>query len=420
MSSQSYTAPVRLSIRVGDARHRALLYHVASSLFFSSVLDTSHTGLIYSQVKAGRLDLPSQSRLRAHVFRSSHESQATLQTSDTNAVRDKIRGSILGGAIGDAMGGPLEGRPEGFAEAHYGGPVAELHPYLDRETFKPIPGRAAGEYTDDTRLKNILCTAMIDLGGRVTAEEFAEVWLRDMDPEFFYLSEKIAFYKLRFKRTIAREGGAGNVPACDADMMISPVGLINACNPRQAGLDAFEVASVFQSGYSATSACAIAAAVAQAMEPDAGLDQIIDAAIANTDRLTAPAIQRSVELARAASDFSAFKKSFYDELLIIPVDAIEVTSAVFGIIVAVDGDLRQGVIQAANFGRDCDTIAGIVGSILGALHGASPLKQSWIDGVNKANPNPDLEQISYGIFGALCNEIRKQIEYVEKLRWLLW
>ncbi len=342
-----------------------------------------------------------------------------MQASQPNLVRDKIRGSILGGAVGDAMGGPLEGRPEGFAEQNYGGPVTELEMYLNRDTLEPIPERSAGEYTDDTRLKNILCSAIIEHGGRITAEEFAEVWLRDMDPDFFYLSEKIAFYKLHFKRTIAREGGAGNVPACDADMMISPVGLINACNPRQAGLDAFEVASVFQSGYSATSACAIAAAVAQAMEPDSDLDEIIDAAIANTDRLTAPAIRRSVELARAASDFSAFKESFYDELLIIPVDAIEVTSAVFGIIVAVGGDLQDGIIQAANFGRDCDTIAGIVGSILGAIHGASPLRQSWIDGVKKANPDPDLEQIGDGIFAALRNEIRKQTDYVEKLRRLL-
>ncbi len=154
-----------------------------------------------------------------------------MQMTEGNMISDKIRGSILGGAIGDAMGGPLEGRPEGFAEQHYGGPVTELEPYLDRETFRPIPDRSPGDYTDDTRLKNILCSAIIERGGRITAEEFAVVWLRDMDPDMFYLTEKIAFYKLRFKRTIAREGGAGNVPACDADMMISPVGLKAQCVP---------------------------------------------------------------------------------------------------------------------------------------------------------------------------------------------
>ena len=342
-----------------------------------------------------------------------------MEMTEGNLISDKIRGSILGGAVGDAMGGPLEGRPEGFAEQHYGGPVTELEPYLDRETFRPIPDRSPGDYTDDTRLKNILCSAIIERGGRITAEEFASVWLRDMDPDMFYLSEKIAFYKLRFKRTIAREGGAGNVPACDADMMISPVGLINACDPRQAALDAFEVASVFQSGYSVTSAGAIADAVAKAVEPDAGLDEIIDVAVANTDKLTAPAIERSVELARSAAGFPAFKKSFYDELLIIPVDAIEVTSAVFGIIVAVKGDLRQGIIQAANFGRDCDTIAGIVGSILGALHGAAPLKESWITAVKKANPEPDLEQTSAGLLDALQKEVRRHKDYAERMRQLL-
>ncbi len=339
--------------------------------------------------------------------------------SNPNPIRDKIRGSILAGAVGDAMGGPLEGRPDGFAEKYYGGPVTEMQDYLNRDTGEPIPDRPRGLYTDDTRLKNILCTAIIERGGRVSPDDFAKIWSRDMDPEYFYLSEKIAFYKLRFRLTIPRDVGIGNVPACDADMMISPIGLINPCNPRQAALDACEVASVCQSGYSVTSAGAIAAAVAQAMDPDTSLDDIISAAVENTDAQTAAAVRRSVELAENAVDFHAFKQSFYKEMLIIPVDAIEVTSAVFGIVAATRGDLRQGIIQAANFGRDCDTIAGIVGSIVGAFHGSAPLKESWMNDVRAANPQPDLERIAEGLFDALKKDLSRQKQHALRLERLL-
>ena len=128
-----------------------------------------------------------------------------------------------------------------------------------------------------------------------------------MNPDDYWFSEKIASYKMQYKarfgRVTARELGVGNIPACDADMMISPVGLINACNPRQAALDAFEVASVLQSGCSATSACAIAAAVARAMEPDAGGDDVIRAAVGHTDADTAAAISRAVSLAARGCGF---------------------------------------------------------------------------------------------------------------------
>jgi hypothetical protein len=55
------------------------------------------------------------------------------------------------------------------------------------------------------------------------------------------------------------------------------------------------------------------------------------------------------------------------------------------IIKLVNGDVNQGIIEGSNFGRDCDTIGGIVGNILGAYHGASAIRSDWIETVEKAN-----------------------------------
>ena len=48
-------------------------------------------------------------------------------------------------------------------------------------------------------------------------------------------------------------------------MMVSPLGIINACNPEQAALDAFEVSTILQSpyGYECDIAAAICAAIAE-------------------------------------------------------------------------------------------------------------------------------------------------------------
>ncbi len=81
--------------------------------------------------------------------------------------------------------------------------------------------------------------------------------------------------------------------------------------------------------------------------------------------------------------------------------------------------MRQGITQSANFGRDCDTIAGIVGSILGALRGDAPLKQSWVADLEQANPEPDLERMVEKLFQALQEEVRRQKSYAQKMEALL-
>ncbi len=66
-------------------------------------------------------------------------------------------------------------------------------------------------------------------------------------------------------------------------MSISPMGIINACNPRQAALETFDVAGLIHAGDSTfcrDGACAMAAAVAEAMKPVATVDSILDASTA--------------------------------------------------------------------------------------------------------------------------------------------
>jgi ADP-ribosylglycohydrolase len=44
-----------------------------------------------------------------------------------------------------------------------------------------------------------------------------------------------------------------------------------------------------------------------------------------------------------------------------------------------EGDFVKGVVTAANFGRDADTLAALVGALAGARHGVSAIPEDWIE-----------------------------------------
>ena len=51
----------------------------------------------------------------------------------------------------------------------------------------------------------------------------------------------------------------------------------------------------------------------------------------------------------------------------------------FALFLLSKGDFKRGIILAANFGRDADTIGAVLGALRGAQLGASALPESWIE-----------------------------------------
>lgn len=337
-----------------------------------------------------------------------------------SVIYKKIAGSIYGGAIGDAMGGPVEMKPKEYVDQWFGGRVDKIEKYRS-EDGKEIPG-SQGRYTDDTTLRLILCRAIIDKQGRVDAQDFARAWLKWFEPDRLWVTEHIAYGKMKVYSPFwsnlplpgifadpnysARDAGKGNIPACNAAMMVPPIGLIDACNPFQAALDGYEVSLTCQSGYSASASCAVAAAVAEAMKRDATVEGIVDAAIEHTDWATAYCIRRAVVLAAQCDGTAEFTRLFYEkDYLYSPVDVLEVVPAAIGLFLAAKGDFKETILGGVNFGRDCDTIPGIAGSIAGAFHSIDAIPGDWIRTVRDANPEPDLDEIILGMYKALGAEL---------------
>lgn len=312
----------------------------------------------------------------------------------TDALLDKVFGCLIGGAIGDAMGAPAE-------DWHY----SDIRPKFGRiRTFLPQPARkrdgAPGQITDDTTLRQYMCLAIIRKGGRITPDDYAKVWLSDLNPERLFFTERIVLEKLKLGMN-PWETGRGQPLADAAIMAVAPVGIINAGNPVQAYQDAFNISSIHQDGLERDAAASAAAGFAAAFLPDATAASVLDAMYEHGTYDTRRLITIGRELAAETSDVDGFTEQFYlrfldrsfprppgwiwDKDRTVSPTSREVLPIVTGLFELCRGIPDACISAGASFGRDADTIATVLGGLSGALFGASAIPADWIAESERAN-----------------------------------
>lgn len=288
----------------------------------------------------------------------------------------KALGCLLGGLIGDAMGTPTEGKS-------YDEIVSQFGWVADFEC----------DGTDDTVMKNLLAEALICSKGYATLDDWAQVWLDQWEALFgakqskFFISVLHTAQKLR-RYCVPRQAALGNMPSSSSAMCISPVGIVNACNPQQAALQAYNLASLIHThevGFCQDGAACMAAAVAEAFKPEATVDSILVVAqevIAPlSGRELRQRIEAALDLARETRDFATFREEVYraaDRFFCrITCDSRETIPLTLALFYLANGDVERGVAYGANLGRDADTIASMCGALAGALRGAEGIKAEW-------------------------------------------
>jgi hypothetical protein len=81
-----------------------------------------------------------------------------------------------------------------------------------------------------------------------------------------------------------------------------------------------------------------------------------------------------------------------------------------------DGDPVKSIIYGANFGRDADTIATMVGALAGAYKGVEGLKPEWVNKVKSNSPmQEELAQKLVNIFLLRRDDMKKSMDLVEGL-----
>ncbi|QXQ06152.1 ADP-ribosylglycohydrolase family protein [Sphingosinicellaceae bacterium] len=307
---------------------------------------------------------------------------------------DKVYGCLIGGAIGDAMGAPAE-------DWHY----SDIRPTFGRiETFLPQPARsrdgAPGQITDDTTLRHYMCLAIIQKRGRITPDDYAEIWLSTLNPARLFFTERIVVEKLKLGMS-PWETGRGQPLADAAIMAVAPVGIINAGNPAQAYQDGFNLSSIHQDGIERDAAAATAAGFAAAFLPDATAASMLDAMYDHGTFDTRRLISIGRELASDTGEVDRFTEQFYlrfldrsfprppgwawDKDRTVSPTSREVLPIVAGLFELCGGQPEACISAGSSFGRDADTIATVLGGLSGALCGAAAIPADWIAASEAAN-----------------------------------
>jgi ADP-ribosylglycohydrolase len=345
---------------------------------------------------------------------------------------DRIYGCLIGGAIGDALGAPVEGWNYWEIQAQYG----------KLETLIPSPrpnsNQLAGGVTDDTALRQYVALAIIEKQGRITPDDLAALWVKKGNSRLFWSNERTIYEKLSWGMN-PWEAGKGANPCATASMAIAPVGVINAGDPWQAYQDGYLIASVNQDGEERDAAATMAAGVAAAFSPGAELDEVLAVMQRCTSFLMRRALDLTMEIVEASGSIAAFTEAYYRQMIdwrmprpeykIKPVadgyprramyysgSSYEIIPVALAILRLCEGDVNSSLIEAANFGRDCDTIATIVGCLGGALSGASAIRQDWLETCEKANRDlfEELEGDPQVNFYATAQRLRSALLHEKK------
>jgi ADP-ribosylglycohydrolase len=350
-------------------------------------------------------------------------------TQSNSALLDKVKGCLYGGAIGDALGAPAEWKLPPEIQARYGTITDLVEPWDGPSDI----GKGDGRYTDDTHMVRVLSEIYLDVGGHLDAFQFArrvvpliaeqKRWVpeygRDMLlVERLFYPEKWLFMRLGLANAEPRQGGIGNMVNCGAAMYAAPVGIVNACNPENAYREAIEIFSAHQQSFGLEAAGVMAACVAEAFRPGATVESIIETALALAKEGTGAALRAVVDTARHYHDWQAaidplraaiqpydgagehitMRGNGTNDWLPSREHSIEELPIALGFLLVTGGDFETSIFGGANYGRDCDSIAGMAGAIAGALHGAQAVRADWMTQVDSAN-RVDLKGLAQRLAG---------------------
>jgi ADP-ribosylglycohydrolase len=193
-------------------------------------------------------------------------------------------------------------------------------------------------------------------------------------------------------------------------MRISPIGLIHPGNPQAAVEDAIIACTPTHfTDVALAGACAVAAAVAQAMTPDTTLEDIIDVAIKASDTglrrgatWFGASVARKIDFAiQLATDASLMEQDRLENLYdligatLAPADSVP---CAFGVLAMANGNPVETAIFATALSGDADTVGAIACAIAGAWQGVDAIPLEYIETIRQANPQYDFEETAEALY----------------------
>jgi ADP-ribosylglycohydrolase len=350
------------------------------------------------------------------------------------SLREKFYGCICGAHIGSAMGAVVEGWSHEKIDEVYG----TLDKLLSYEHYNNGWIREPGTTEDGIDRQKLIITAIMEKGGRITAEDLRRIWVRDIDPLApSGVCEPFEGELLKISKTPIPGKDIGRYT--DYTNLVSfsrschPIGMINAGDIPSAINDILEVGQIYH--YTNSSAlkwaCVTATAIASAMKPNATVDSVLGDIFDNFKDVRhdyagmsiIDELQRGLELTKNCKDHVELRE-IMDTLYYgggMPYNsafANEVVTKGVCIFAMCKGDLKRAIISAVNMGRDTDCTCAVAAGLTGALGGAETIPEEWINQTNYAtsvqrftNNKRNLRESSDGLYAAFQNKLQKYRNY---------
>ncbi len=195
----------------------------------------------------------------------------------------------------------------------------------------------------------------------------------------------------------------------------TPIGLFWAGYPTKAAEEVRRLSAIWKRPLERQLTGAMQAGTAHSVTPEATVESVVAACLAEAGPLGAKLIDRAVETAvRRADDLDGLIAEIYDRLLVhectddvdgpIPPAAraqepherkvwsyfAEQLPVTLAMLVYGKGDLWRTMVGVVNLGLDADSTSTNVGTWIGGLCGLSAIPREWVDTTVGANPELDL------------------------------
>jgi len=331
--------------------------------------------------------------------------------------QSKIYGALVGAAVGDSMGTVSEGFSPEFLKKRYGGYITDLEqPTDDGMTINA----RAGMVSDDFSVAYYTAEVMLENKSRMNRDMAIKGVLRWWEhPEYTcYVgpSTRNGIMKLIDPSKAVSNNSPlkciNGLASNGSGMKSGIMGVFNPHDMDAAIEDTLTMCSITHNNpISLSAACAVSAATAKAFDEDAGYYELLEAGLygaregynktfgkmahisgCNVEKKMHQAIELGL---RYQNDFEKAMIEIAD-IVGCGLYAYEAIPGCFGMIAACKGDLMQTLHMGVNAGSDADSLACMVGYILGALHGEAPIPRKFFGIIDREN-NFDLKKMALDI-----------------------
>lgn len=337
--------------------------------------------------------------------------------------QSKIYGALAAAAIGDSMGTVSEGFSPEFLKCRYGGYITDLlEPTDDGMTINAHTGMVSDDFSVAYYTAEILLEHHSPMTRELAIKGLMRWWEHPEYTCYVGPSTRNGIMKLIDpEKAVSKASPLKCLNGLATNGGGMKAGIMGVFNPRRcddAIDDAITMCSLTHNNpISLSAACAVAAATAKAFEPNTGYYDLLEAGLYGARkgyRKTFDTMQpisgcsvekrmlQAIELGlRCQGDFQRAMTEIADTVGC-GLYAYEAIPGAFGMIAACKGDLMQTLYMGVNAGSDADSLACMVGYILGALHGDGAIPRKFLTLIDRANQF-DLRKMALDI-DAFCQE----------------